>query len=110
MMEFFIQRVRANLHTVLCFSPVGDQFRQRARQFPALCNCTTIDWFHPWPRKALHSVATKFLNDLEVPDADVKMNIPDHMAEVHLSVEDASDKYFKLLEDIITQLLKAFWN
>ena len=96
MMEFFIQRVTENLHTVLCFSPVGDQFRQRARKFPGLCNCTTIDWFHPWPRKALHSVATKFLDDLEVANEDVKMNIPDHMAEVHLSVEDASANYMKI--------------
>jgi len=43
--NFFIQRVRKNLHMCLCFSPVGDSFRNRARKFPALVNCTVIDWF-----------------------------------------------------------------
>lgn len=42
--QFFIERVRKNLHVVLCFSPVGDSFRVRARQFPALVNCTVFDW------------------------------------------------------------------
>ena len=42
-------QVRQNLHMILCFSPVGDGFRIRARQFPALVNCVTYDWFHTWP-------------------------------------------------------------
>lgn len=41
----------------MCFSPVGENFRQRARKFPALVNCTVIDWFQPWPLTALLSVA-----------------------------------------------------
>jgi dynein heavy chain len=28
--NFFINRVKDNLHTVLCFSPVGTKFRERA--------------------------------------------------------------------------------
>jgi hypothetical protein len=55
--EFFIEKVRKYLHVVLCFSPVGDKFRIRARQFPALINNTVIDWFQPWPQEALVSVA-----------------------------------------------------
>jgi dynein heavy chain len=42
--NFFIERVRANLHIVLAMSPVGDAFRQRLRMFPSLINCCTIDW------------------------------------------------------------------
>ena len=95
MMEFFLTRVRANLHIVLCFSPVGDQFRIRARQFPGICNCTTIDWFHPWPKNALVSVATEYLKDLVINggDEDIKSNVPDHMAEVHLAVTTASNEF-----------------
>ena len=54
--------MRRNLHVVLCFSPVGDKFRIRARQFPALINCVAIDWFHTWPsevpRRLLSSLPT----------------------------------------------------
>lgn len=48
-------QVRKYLHVVLCFSPVGDKFRVRARQFPALVSCTVIDCFHAWPGEALIS-------------------------------------------------------
>lgn len=47
--DYFLNRLRDNLHIVLCFSPVGDKFRNRARKFPALFNECTIDWFLPWP-------------------------------------------------------------
>ena len=57
---FFTNRVRAYLHLVLCFSPIGDAFRQRLRMFPSLVNCCTIDWFREWPDEALRSVATSF--------------------------------------------------
>jgi dynein heavy chain len=54
---YFISRIRHNLHVILAFSPVGDDFRNRAKKFPALVNCTVIDWFHAWPEDALLSVA-----------------------------------------------------
>ena len=51
--DFYISEIRRNLHVVLAFSPVGDAFRTRARKFPAIVNCTVIDWFQPWPHEAL---------------------------------------------------------
>lgn len=47
--QFFVSLCRANLHMVICMSPVGEDFRRRLRTFPSLVNCTTIDWFLPWP-------------------------------------------------------------
>ena len=41
--------------------PVGDTFRRRLRNFPAIVNCTTIDWFQSWPEDALNSTAFNFL-------------------------------------------------
>lgn len=43
--NFFVQRVREQLHIVLAMSPIGDAFRNRIRKFPSLVNCCTIDWF-----------------------------------------------------------------
>ena len=97
MMSFFINRVRANLHVVLCFSPVGDSFRQRSRKFPGIINCTSIDWFQPWPKDALVSVAQKFLEDVEMGGKpETRDNIAYHIAEVHTSVGAVSEEYLKV--------------
>ena len=39
---YFLTRVRANLHIVLAFSPIGEAFRDRLRKFPSLINCCAI--------------------------------------------------------------------
>eukprot|EP01041_Mallomonas_annulata_P000386 gene386-700_t len=96
MLAFLIARVRTNLHVVLCFSPVGDTFRVRARRFPALIMNTAIDFFHPWPRDALISVAQKFLDDVELPNGEIRNSLAIHMAEEHLSVTHTSKKYLEM--------------
>lgn len=53
------------MKVVLCFSPVGSTLRVRSRKFPALINCTSINWFHEWPQEALVSVAMRFLEELQ---------------------------------------------
>ena len=50
---FFLQNAKNNLHILLCFSPVGEKFRNRARKFPGLISGCTIDWFLPWTKAAL---------------------------------------------------------
>ncbi|XP_013149055.1 PREDICTED: dynein heavy chain 2, axonemal [Papilio polytes] len=63
---FLVDRVRSNLRIVLCFSPIGEEFRNRIRQYPALINSTTTNWFLEWPREALLEVAYKFLAGVEL--------------------------------------------
>lgn len=70
--KFFIDKVRRGLKVVLCFSPVGVTLRVRSRKFPAVVNCTSIDWFHAWPEEALESVSKRFLNDLELLPVSTK--------------------------------------
>lgn len=93
--EFFLDKVRKNFHIALCFSPVGEAFRIRARMFPGIINCTSMDWFHEWPRGALIDVAEIFLGDIEFPEDDLKSKIAVHMATVHMSISEANDDYLE---------------
>ncbi|XP_054832302.1 dynein axonemal heavy chain 9-like [Eublepharis macularius] len=91
--KFFIDRVRRQLKVALCFSPVGNKLRVRSRKFPAIVNCTAIDWFHEWPRDALESVSLRFLQGTENIEASVKESISKFMAYVHTSVNGMSRSY-----------------
>ncbi|CAL6017562.1 Outer-arm_dynein gamma [Hexamita inflata] len=99
--NYFIQRAKNNLHVILCFSPVGEKFRTRARKFPGLISGCTIDWFLPWTRKALEEVADKMFksdakfqvktnNDQTIP------NLVQHFANVHSMMTDVTQKYFEV--------------
>ncbi|KAH7825191.1 dynein haevy chain 4, outer dynein arm beta [Monocercomonoides exilis] len=92
-LNFFTQRVRANLHLILCFSPVGDAFRQRARKFPAIVSCTSIDWFHPWPQEALLSVGKRFLADVELGTDEEADAICHFMAYTNTTVNEVSEQF-----------------
>ncbi|KAL6109087.1 dnah11 [Pungitius sinensis] len=91
--RFFTDRVRLRLTVVLCLSPVGSTLRVRARRFPALVQCTTIDWFHPWTSEALQSVSFRFIQKIEDIEPAVQESISLFMAYVHTSVNHASEKY-----------------
>ncbi|OAF65946.1 hypothetical protein A3Q56_06301 [Intoshia linei] len=91
----FKNRVRSNLHTVIAMSPMGETFRSRLLQFPALVNCCTIDWYSKWPKEALSSVAFKFLSDMEdwKFNNDETNNIVTLFQGIHTSIEDYSQKF-----------------
>jgi dynein heavy chain len=103
-------RVRSCLHLVLCFSPVGEAFRQRLRMFPSLVNCTTIDWFSEWPVEALTSVARSFCADLDLgqrSSSGTEGSMIDGVlaACVHIqeSVEAKSKQYYQELRRYVWQ-------
>lgn len=92
MYNFFIERVKSNLHMVLAMSPIGDAFRSRLRMFPSLINCCTIDWFMAWPEDALEMVARKFLEEIELDNTIKKESI--NMCKLfHESIRKISEKY-----------------
>ncbi|XP_038108194.1 dynein beta chain, ciliary isoform X2 [Culex quinquefasciatus] len=93
--KYFIDKVRKSLKIVLCFSPVGSTLRIRARKFPALVNCTAINWFHEWPKTALESVSTRFLTDVEVMPRDLVEPVAVFMAYVHSTVNEMSQIYLQ---------------
>ncbi|XP_075025374.1 dynein axonemal heavy chain 17 [Calonectris borealis] len=91
--KLFIEKVRHQLKVILCFSPVGSTLRVRARRFPAVVNCTAIDWFHEWPEDALVSVSSRFLEETADIEAEVKVSISQFMSYVHMSVKEMSKTY-----------------
>ena len=94
--EFFLDKTRKNLHLALCFSPVGDAFRFRARMFPGIINCTSMDYFFDWPEDALINVANRFLKEVPLPDDELRDAIARNMSTTHLSIADANKEFLEV--------------
>ncbi|KAK3717325.1 hypothetical protein QZH41_011557, partial [Actinostola sp. cb2023] len=96
MYNFFIERIRSNLHVVLAMSPIGDAFRNRLRMFPSLISCCTIDWFQAWPEDALEMVANKFLEEVGMTH-EVRKQCVFMCQYFHESVRMLSESYYSIL-------------
>ncbi|XP_070849918.1 dynein axonemal heavy chain 2 [Chaetodon trifascialis] len=91
--SYLIERVRNNLHIVLCMSPVGEPFRKRILQYPALVNCTSIDWFCEWPKDALLEVAERYLDGLELGSLEgIQTKVASIFVTTHQSVAEVSQR------------------
>lgn len=88
----FIAKAKTNVHLVLTMSPIGEDFKRRLRMFPSLVNCCTIDWFLPWPKDALQSVAEFFLNSVELENREGIVNI---CVDMQTRVSQLTTKYFQ---------------
>ncbi|CAF4333875.1 unnamed protein product [Rotaria sp. Silwood2] len=64
----------------------------RARNFPALINNTTIDYFARWPQQVLYAVAEHFLSRFKLISDEYKNNIIEHMAMIHESANFYSER------------------
>lgn len=114
--NYFIQRVKENLHVVLCMSPVGNSFRQRMRMFPSLVNCTTISWFPPWGEDALLNVSLSRMYDLEIPDVDdnesvrLRSSLAKACVLVHTSVESIAADFYQTLSRRVYITPKSYFD
>ena len=114
--NFFIARIKKNLHVCLCFSP-GENLRNKARKFPSIINSTVIDWFQPWPEEALTSVAREQLkkdfeemSEAEYFESVVKF-MPSSFNIVGLKAQDmleADRRYTYITPKSFLELLKLF--
>ena len=93
--DYFISRARKYLHIVLCFSPVGEKFRNRSLKFPGLISGCMVDWFQKWPMDALVEVSNYFLKDYSIEcSSQVKQDLIEIMAFVQDNVSDICVEYF----------------
>ncbi|KAH3851244.1 hypothetical protein DPMN_093724, partial [Dreissena polymorpha] len=98
--NYFIQRVRQNLHVVLALSPAGGRFRQRCRMNPALINCCTIDWYNEWDEEAMLSVADVFFENIEFiaeKDIDIealKKKVGAMCVDIHKLIGTMAERYW----------------
>jgi dynein heavy chain len=90
--SYFLNRVKRNLHIVLCMSPIGDAFRNRLRQFSSIVNCCNIDWFHAWPEEALVAVASNSFKEIELEEA-VRTAVVEMCQHFHQSTANYSEKF-----------------
>ena len=94
--SMFIKMCKKFLKIVLAMSPLGDDYANRIRQFPSLINCSTIDWFSPWPPEALQAVArTLMVKEAEQNDAKTFDGIVDMCTFMHNSVRVKSQAFLE---------------
>lgn len=107
--QYFIDKVRDNLHLMICMSPMNPKFPVRARKFPGLVSCPTIDWFLPWPADALVELSQAFIANFHVEcTPEVKQGLMTHMGMVHSMVTEVCDEYFVKMRRRVYQTPKSY--
>jgi dynein heavy chain, axonemal len=93
--DYFLTRVRSNLHVCLCFSPVGGKFRSRSLKFPGLISGCTMDWFQRWPKDALIAVSKHFILNYDIScTAQSKNELVVAMGEFQDQIAESCSEYF----------------
>lgn len=107
--QYFIDKVRDNLHLMICMSPMNPKFSVRARKFPGIFSCPTIDWFLPWPADALVALSQAFIQNFHVEcTPEVKKGLMTHMGMVHSLVTEVCDEYFVKMRRRVYQTPKSY--
>lgn len=107
--QYFIDKVRDNLHLMICMSPMNPKFPVRARKFPGIISCPTIDWFLPWPSDALVALSKAFIQNFNVEcTPEVKVGLMTHMGMVHSMVTEVCEEYFTKMRRRVFQTPKSY--
>lgn len=93
--NFFLNKVKSNLHLILAMSPVGNTLASRFQYYPSLTTFMTINWFNNWPTEALEQVASKYLSDSQFPTKGYVTKISASFAKIHESALRSSKQMFR---------------
>ena len=102
----FVGRVRDRLHILICTSPVGNSLRNRCKMFPALINCSTLDWFEAWPEQALISIANAKLGPLNL----AAKQLIGLASSLHLLAQAMADNFREELRRVAYVTPKLFFD
>lgn len=86
-----LDKVRSNLHVLICMDPFNSQFRNRCRKFRSLFNNCTIDWFMKWPRTAFHTAALTFFTEM-TENEQHNNSVARICVAIHEQVETAAER------------------
>jgi dynein heavy chain len=110
----FRQKAKTSLHVVLAMSPIGEDFKRRLRMFPSLVNCCAIDWFLPWPKEALQSVAEHFLNQVELDEREgiisICVDMQERVSQLTTRYLQELKRYYYVTPTSYLVLIKTFQN
>ncbi|KAF1322413.1 Dynein heavy chain, outer arm, partial [Globisporangium splendens] len=107
--RFFFDRVRKNLHLLLCLSPVSNTFADRCREFSNLISGCTTDWFLPWPEEALVAVSNGYLENFPIGGSVVvKESLTAQMGHIHQVVVEMCGDYFAKMRRHVFQTPRSF--
>eukprot|EP00929_Paragymnodinium_shiwhaense_P087549 TRINITY_DN476_c0_g6_i1.p1 TRINITY_DN476_c0_g6~~TRINITY_DN476_c0_g6_i1.p1 ORF type:complete len:3651 (-),score=1240.57 TRINITY_DN476_c0_g6_i1:538-10725(-) len=107
--NYFLDRLRDNLHIVFCFSPVNAKFAIRAQKFPAVFSSTNINWFLPWPEEALVAVGSAFLGEYKISTPpEKKQQLYKLLGTFQSIVRDTCQVYFQRMRKNVYVTPKSF--
>ena len=96
--QYFVDRLRDNLHIVYCFSPISAKFAVRAQKFPAIFSAANINWFLPWPEDALTAVGSTFLSKFEIDTPPPsRQALYEWLGSAHAAVNEVCSLYYQVM-------------